>query len=153
MARKKNPKASPRRSRPAAGSASHRARWLAGAILAAAVVALVWFLNGNPGGEQVDVTVPELSPVAEAGQAAFAEHCASCHGPAAGGTEEGPPLVHIWYEPSHHGDAAFVLAAQGGVAQHHWRFGNMPPQPQVGERSLQQIIAYVRELQRANGIQ
>jgi hypothetical protein len=28
----------------------------------------------------------------------------------------------------------------------------MPPQPQIGDRSLQQIIAYVRELQQANGI-
>jgi mono/diheme cytochrome c family protein len=114
---------------------------------------LVWFLGTGRSGEQVDVTIPELSPVAEAGQAAFAEHCASCHGPAAGGTDQGPPLVHRWYEPSHHSDAAFVLAAERGVTQHHWRFGPMPPQPQVGDRSLQQIIAYVRELQRANGIE
>ena len=48
--------------------------------------------------------------------------------------------------------SAFVLAAKRGVPQHHWNFGNMPPQPQVGDRSLQQIIAYVRELQQANGI-
>jgi hypothetical protein len=29
----------------------------------------------------------------------------------------------------------------------------MPPQPQIGDRSLQQIIAYARELQRGNGIE
>jgi hypothetical protein len=28
----------------------------------------------------------------------------------------------------------------------------MPPQPQVGERSMQQIIEFVRELQQANGV-
>jgi hypothetical protein len=46
-----------------------------------------------------------------------------------------------------------VLEAKRGVPQHHWNFGNMPPQPQVGKRSLQQVTAYVRELQRANGIE
>ena len=97
--------------------------------------------------------MPELSPVAEAGRAAFEANCASCHGPAAAGTDQGPPLVHRIYEPGHHADAAFVLAAKRGVPQHHWRFGAMPPQPQVGKRSLQQIIAYVRELQHANGIE
>ena len=94
----------------------------------------------------------DLSPVAQAGQEAFQVQCAECHGPAAGGTDKGPPLVHKWYHPGHHADAAFVLAAKRGVPQHHWNFGNMPPQPQVGDRSLQQIIAYVRELQQANGI-
>jgi hypothetical protein len=38
------------------------------------------------------------------------------------------------------------------VTQHHWSFGNMSAQPQVGERSMQQIIVFVRELQVANGI-
>jgi len=123
------------------------------ATLAAAVGAFVWLLQVDRGETQVDVRVPELSPTARAGQAAFEGNCAACHGPTAGGTDQGPPLVHKWYEPAHHADAAFVLAAKRGVAQHHWKFGSMPPQPQIGERSLQQIIAYVRELQRANGIE
>lgn len=122
-------------------------------MIAAAIVAFVWFLQAGRGGEQIDVEVPELSPVAEAGRAAFEANCASCHGAVAGGTDQGPPLIHAYYRPGHHGDAAFVLAAKRGMPQHHWRFGNMPAQPQVGERSLQQIVAYVRELQRANGIE
>jgi mono/diheme cytochrome c family protein len=101
----------------------------------------------------VDVKVPELSPVAQAGQEAFRANCARCHGPTAGGTDRGPPLIHRLYVPGHHADAAFVLAAKRGASQHHWQFGDMPPQPQVGERSLQQIITYVRELQQANGIE
>ena len=137
---------------PARRPAFTRSRWVGGAMLAAAIVALLWMLQVDRGETRVDVNVPELSPVAEAGEAAFAEHCASCHGPAAGGTDKGPPLVHPIYEPGHHADASFVLAAKRGVAPHHWDFGAMPPQPQVGERTLQQIIAYVRELQRANGI-
>jgi hypothetical protein len=61
-------------------------------------------------------------------------------------------LIHRWYRPDHHADVAFTLAARRGVPQHHWKFGNMPPQPQVGDRSMQQIITFVRELQRANDV-
>lgn len=113
---------------------------------------LAWWLTPGATRTTVDVEVPELSPVAQAGWEAFQTHCAQCHGPAAGGTDKGPPLVHSWYHPSHHADAALVLAAKRGVPQHHWRFGNMPPVREVGERSLQQITQFVRELQQANGI-
>ena len=48
---------------------------------------------------------------------------------------------------------AFVLAARNGVRAHHWPFGNMPPVEQpLTDGELAAIIAYVRELQRANGI-
>lgn len=122
---------------------------VAGAIL---VVVAVWLLGPNAASTRVDVTMPELSPVAEAGQAAFRQHCAECHGANAGGTDRGPPLIHDYYEPGHHGDQAFVLAAKRGVPQHHWSFGAMPPQPEVGDRSIRQIIEFVREVQEANGI-
>lgn len=124
------------------------------AIVAAVLVGIGVFSWHMPGATttRVEVQVPELSPVAQAGREAFRANCAECHGDSAGGTDQGPPLVHKWYHPNHHADAAFVLPAKRGVAQHHWKFGNMPPQPQVAERSLQQIIQYVRELQQANGI-
>ena len=86
------------------------------------------------------------------GDSLFTANCASCHGASARGTDQGPPLLHIIYEPSHHSDASFVLAAQRGVAAHHWGFGNMPPQPQVDSASLRKIIAYVRWAQREVGI-
>ena len=86
------------------------------------------------------------------GESLFSANCASCHGESARGTAQGPPLLHIIYEPSHHSDASFVLAAQRGVAAHHWGFGNMPPQPQVDSASLRKIIGYVRWAQREVGI-
>ena len=86
------------------------------------------------------------------GERLFNANCARCHGEAARGTEMGPPLVHIIYEPSHHSDAAFYLAAQNGVVAHHWDFGNMPAQPQVNREQLARIIGYVRWLQRNAGI-
>lgn len=103
----------------------------------------------------VDVKVPaELSAEAGQGEIYFNATCASCHGANAAGQDGvGPPLVHRIYEPSHHGDMAFVLAARNGVRAHHWKFGNMPPVEQrLTDAELSAIIAYVRELQRANGI-
>ena len=86
------------------------------------------------------------------GESLFDANCASCHGESARGTDQGPPLLHIIYEPSHHGDASFVLAAQRGVVAHHWQFGNMPPLPQIDSATLRKIIAYVRWAQREVGI-
>jgi len=100
----------------------------------------------------VDVKVPKLSRTAIIGKKAFDANCARCHGSNAAGSVKGPPLVHDIYNPGHHGDAAFVFAAKRGTGQHHWNFGNMPPQPRVSDREIAAIIRYVRELQRANGI-
>lgn len=86
------------------------------------------------------------------GQAAFAANCAGCHGPAALGTAQGPPLVHIYYEPAHHADAAIRLAVRRGVRAHHWGFGDMPPVQGLTEEEVGQIIAYVRWLQREAGV-
>lgn len=108
--------------------------------------------NSPPGAHTVDVRVPQLSPEAEAGKVAFDSVCAACHGPNASGTDQGPPLVHDIYNPGHHADEAFFLAAQRGVRQHHWPYGNMPPQPGVTRDQLEAIVRYVRELQVANGI-
>ncbi|MBV1864502.1 MAG: cytochrome c, partial [Rhodobacteraceae bacterium] len=63
-----------------------------------------------------------------------------------------PPLVHKIYEPSHHGDMSFLLAAQNGVRAHHWPFGNMPPVAGVTRGDVVGIVSYIRELQRENGI-
>ena len=96
--------------------------------------------------------VPELTSELETGRVRFDTNCATCHGPNASGSDQGPPLVHRIYEPSHHGDMAFLLAARQGVRAHHWRFGNMPAIDSVSEDEVVQITAYVRALQRANGI-
>lgn len=104
--------------------------------------------------EIVAVVVPDtLSSDAQIGKMAFEEACASCHGVnAAGQIEVAPPLVHVIYEPSHHGDEAFQLAVANGVRGHHWSFGNMPPVEGLTRGDVQMIVAYIRELQRANGI-
>jgi len=107
------------------------------------------------GAAMVAVNVPApLSDLAVLGRTAFNAVCAECHGEnAAGRFGFGPPLIHRLYEPSHHADIAFQLAAAQGVQAHHWRFGDMPPQPDVTRGDVVAIVAYVREMQRANGIE
>ncbi len=100
----------------------------------------------------VAVKVPKLSPAAAEGKKAFDANCAACHGMNAAGTNNGPPFVHTIYNPGHHDNRAFLRAVRNGVPQHHWNFGNMPPQPQVTNKDLIGIVRYVRELQKANGI-
>ncbi len=87
------------------------------------------------------------------GKELFELNCSSCHGPVANGSDLGPPLVDIIYEPGHHADVAFVLAVRNGVRAHHWRFGDMPPLPGVTEPMVQEIVGYVRWLQRQVGIE
>ncbi|NUH65411.1 cytochrome c [Sulfitobacter sp. S0837] len=135
-----------------------------GIAAVAAVVALgyIWWQGAEEeaakaptaGAAMVSVTLPEkLSAQAQVGQRAFEAKCAACHGDNAAGREgSGPPLIHKVYEPSHHGDGAFMVAATNGVRQHHWSFGNMPPVAGITPAEVKTIIAYVRELQRANGI-
>ena len=103
-------------------------------------------------GDAPAVIVPDLSANAQAGEQVFSANCALCHGPNASGTSLGPPLVHKIYEPGHHQDFSFQSAVRNGVPAHHWQFGNMPPVPAVSDQDVPNIICYIRELQRANGI-
>tara|TARA_E500000178_G_C16381937_1_gene470654 strand:- start:38 stop:496 length:459 start_codon:yes stop_codon:yes gene_type:complete len=109
--------------------------------------------SGQAGAPLVDVIVPELSAAAQVGKKQFEVSCVACHGANAAGQEGvAPPLVHIIYEPNHHGDQSFYQAVRHGVRAHHWRFGNMPAIEGVSQSQVADIIIYVRELQRANSI-
>ncbi|WP_370331585.1 c-type cytochrome [Aquicoccus porphyridii] len=102
----------------------------------------------------VTPVLPEtISAEARMGQRAFEAKCVACHGDnAAGVMGSGPPLVHKIYEPSHHADYAFEMAVKNGVRAHHWRFGDMAPVEGLTGADIRAITAYVRELQRENGI-
>lgn len=131
-------------------------RWPLGIVAVAAIGLIGALIAGenesiDDGGAHLQVRVPDLSPMAQAGQAAFDEKCAQCHGRSAAGSKKGPPLVHRLYEPSHHANASFWRAVQKGVQAHHWNYGNMP-RTGVSDSDMGTVIRYVRELQRANGI-
>lgn len=134
---------------------------LAGVVVAAAVAWLAFSGDDAPTGAQADlpdgalvaVKVPELTGLAVTGKRIFDAKCAACHGENAAGRDgAGPPFVHQIYRPAHHGDAAFLLAPQQGVRSHHWPFGDMPPVQGISPGEIKMVIEYVRQLQRANGI-
>lgn len=105
-------------------------------------------------GVLANVVLPEtLSQNAKIGKRGFDAKCAACHGGNAAGQDGvAPPLVHIIYEPSHHADEAFQRAVAMGVRGHHWPFGDMPAVAGINRVDVAMIIAYIRELQVANGI-
>ena len=134
------------------------ARWLIPLALFGAVAVagyLGWTLldtlDDDAGVEKL-VRVPALSATAEVGRAAYDRRCTQCHGLHGGGTTTGPALVHPVYRSAHHADVAFTLAVRRGVRAHHWRFGDMPPQPDTSPDEVEAVTRYIRELQRANGI-
>ena len=101
-----------------------------------------------------NVILPKtLSQNVQIGKLRVEAKCAACHSiNAAGQDGEAPPLVHKVYGSSHHGDESFQRAASLGVRAHHWPFGNMPAVEGLTRGDVKMIIAYIRELQRANGI-
>ena len=128
------------------GTAARHPRMMLVALLVAGAAC------GGEGAAELPPPPAEVPAEYAVGAEAYDRTCASCHGAFARGSDVGPPLVHPYYVPGHHGDAAFRFAVDRGVAAHHWRFGDMPPQPLVAEAEVTQIIAYVRWLQRDAGL-
>lgn len=122
-------------------------------LLPLALVLRGQFLIRDRSKTEVIIVLPELSAKAKLGKIAFESHCVQCHGMNASGTDRGPSLIDRIYAPTHHEDFSFVRAVTLGVPQHHWLFGNMPAQSQVSRQEIDTIIVYVREIQKANGIQ
>ena len=82
------------------------------------------------------------------GRSKYVDMCSSCHGAWGDGSEKGPPLMHSFYKPSHHPDAAFYRAVLNGVKAHHWNFGNMPPVIGATSKDVDSILPFIRWLQR-----
>ena len=82
----------------------------------------------------------------------YRESCMSCHGKWGDGTDKGPPLMHQYYLPGHHGDSAFLRAITQGAKAHHWNFGDMPPVENVSIEKARHIIVFIRWLQKEQGL-
>lgn len=118
--------------------------------VAVALAACEGGATSNPIASQV--AAAEVPEDQADGKRLFDTHCARCHGVHAAGTARGPSFLSKVYEPSHHGDEAFLLAVRRGVTAHHWGFGNMPPVPGVSDDDVGKIVGYVRWAQRVVGI-
>ena len=133
---------------------SKNAVWIGiGALVVIFVIAVVGF-GGNSSDADAGTGIPVQDPdLVAAGEPLYQASCATCHGTDLRGTDIGPSHLSVVYEPNHHGDAAFALAAQNGVRAHHWPFGDMQPVPGLSDEELETIVAYVRENQRINGFE
>lgn len=120
--------------------------------IASLLLALGMGLEAHAQSMKIPKPSESLMPNPALGKKLFAANCASCHGVDLKGTDKGPPMLHKVYEPSHHGDAAFQMAAKYGVRAHHWQFGDMKPVPAVTPDEVAHITAYVRAEQRKVGI-
>jgi len=81
------------------------------------------------------------------GQILFEKYCSGCHGLQLDGSDQGPPLIHPFYKPSHHGDKSFYRAALQGVRQHHWDFGDMKPVEGMTRGKMDSVVPFVRYYQ------
>lgn len=133
---------------------SKNAVWIGiGALVVIFVIAVVGF-GGNSSDTDAGTGIPVQDPeLVAAGEPLYQASCATCHGTDVRGTEIGPSHLSVVYEPNHHGDGAFALAAQNGVRAHHWPFGDMAAVPGLSDEDLEAIVAYVRESQRINGFE
>jgi len=95
---------------------------------------------------------PKVPFIYSVGVNKYQANCSGCHGQWLEGTKQGPPLLHPFYKPSHHADAAFYRAASNGVRAHHWKFGNMPPVTGVTRTDMDKIIPFIRWFQKENGV-
>jgi mono/diheme cytochrome c family protein len=82
------------------------------------------------------------------GQLLYEKYCSSCHGLQLDGSDQGPPLVHPFYKPSHHSDKSFYRAVLQGTKQHHWNFGDMKPVEGMTPKKMDAVIPFVRYYQR-----
>ena len=94
-----------------------------------------------------DNKAPKIPFKFSLGLSKYRNMCSNCHGKWGDGTEQGPPLMHPFYKPSHHADSAFYRAALKGVRAHHWKFGNMPPVAGVTSKDVDRILPFIRWLQ------
>ncbi|MCD9624259.1 c-type cytochrome [Rhabdothermincola salaria] len=93
------------------------------------------------------------STSAERGAEVYTDSCASCHGSELEGTDQGPSLLSIVYEPGHHPDEAFRSAIANGAPQHHWQFGAMPPVEGLDPAGVDAVIGFIRSQQETQGFQ
>lgn len=98
--------------------------------------------------------IPELSAAAQHGREVINAKCAECHGvDGTGGSRKGPPILHPMYRDEIFPDFQFKRSVREGKREKNWRFGPMPAMPDLSDEDIDGVIAFVREVQTATGVQ
>ena len=98
--------------------------------------------------------IPELSEQAQYGRTVINTQCAECHGvDGTGGSAKGPPILHPMYRRAVYPDHHFKKMVREGKREKNWRFGPMPAFPDISDRDIDAVIAFVREVQIATHVE
>jgi mono/diheme cytochrome c family protein len=124
-------------------------RQLGASLASTALTGVLMLVAVSCSGGQTAETASSTSRGAEL----YASNCASCHGADLRGTDRGPSQLSIVYEPSHHPDDSYRSAIANGAGQHHWGFGDMPPVPGLDDADVDEIIEFIRAVQRREGFE
>jgi mono/diheme cytochrome c family protein len=119
---------------------------------AAGVVVVVLALGACGGGGQPE-DLPTGAALLAQGRDVYTNACATCHGDALGGTTAGPPLLAELYAPGQLSDEAMATAIVDGAPQQYWTFGPMPGVGGLSDVDIAAVIAFVRDEQRAAGLE
>jgi mono/diheme cytochrome c family protein len=84
---------------------------------------------------------------ADRGSGLYRANCAACHGDALDGTSRGPSLLQGARATV--SDAAMAEAIRNGVEDSGGEFDGMPGNGALRARQIEEIVAYVRDRQRA----
>jgi len=97
---------------------------------------------------------PELTVSGKLGRIIVNEQCAECHGEdATGNSRNGPPLMHPMYREEIFPDFHFRRVLKEGRPSRAWQFGPMPAQPQLSDEDITNVIAFIREVHDATGVE
>lgn len=127
-------------------------------LLAAFLAVVAWFSaptdhdhsQHGHGDKRTDLRA--LSYVAERGRSLFSARCATCRGNNGTGTDKGSLLPHDIHVPGLRNDLSFQRAAGLGARAHYRPSGDMPPVASISGAHVTGITAFIRDIQRANGI-
>lgn len=140
----------------ASDAPSHKAPMLWMGLVMLTLVVLTFFSMW--GREKISIRaspiIPELSALAQTGRDIINTQCMACHGvDGTGFSKKGPPLLHPMYREEIFPDFHFKRVLREGRPQKNWRFGPMPSQPQLSDADMNGIIAFVREVHTATGVE
>jgi len=122
------------------------------ALLSCPGIVFAVFGNSGQGAFSMGTSRPAAYAPTEAGQAAFADNCATCHGRHAESTGRGPALTLPAYGPAQLPDHRFREAVRQGTPARYDDLGAMPAFPDLPDHRIDQMLTLVRELQSTRGV-
>lgn len=118
------------------------------ALLSAAGTGVAACGESNPNKEGTAAGEPDLT----AGEQTYRDFCGSCHGRDLEGSSNGPSHLDAVYAPDSTTDEDFRTAITEGAPEANYDFGAMPAIGSLEDQEVEDVIAYIREVQDERGL-